>query len=269
VSIQQGDFLWKLPNLGVAAALAIAYRGTRIASYWASELIINTLRRHRSNSLFALLRWLKVPVLNPVFRPAMQEAVALDPAEFVSGWLEGEALQYGLVHRPAEQGLNTVIRQFLWNYAERNERRMEALARTFPTDGGPQNELDIFKSSLSRLGEVCPSLSYSLARLKLRGDKYRKYVRAVAASMLRQPETTEISQLRTRMIVDCRECANLLKVAPEALEKSVNAFGAYLDNQASDYKQLEAELRRLGETSRGRQFLTASLLIRLLERNRF
>jgi hypothetical protein len=71
------------------------------------------------------------------------------------------------------------------------------------------------------------------------------------------------------MIADCRDCANLLKVAPEALGKSVDAFGAYLDNQASDYKQLEPGLRRLGETSRGRPFLTASLLIRLVERSRF
>ncbi len=269
VSSQQDGFLWKLPNLGVATAMAIAYKGARIASYWASAPIIDTLRHDPSNSLFALLRWLKVPVLNPLFRTAMQEAVAQDPAEFVSGWLDGEALQYGLVHQQAEQGLDIVIRQFLWNHVERSESRMEGLARTFPTDGRPQTESEVFKSSLSRLGEICPSLSYNLARLKLRGDKYRKCVRAVAASMLRQPETTEISQLRTRMIADCRDCANLLKVAPEALEKSVNAFGAYLDNQASDYKQREPDLRRLGETSKGRQFLTASLLIRLVERNKF
>lgn len=269
VASQQGDFLWKLPNLGDAAAMAIAYQGTRIASYWASEPIIKALGHHPANSLFALLRWLKVPVLNPLFRTAVEKAVAQDPAEFVSGWLDGEALQYGLVHRPAEQGLDIVIRQFLWNYVERSETRMEGLARTFPTDRRPQSEPEVFKSSLSRLGEFCPSLSYNLARLKLRGDKYRKYVRAVAASMLRQPETTEISQLRTRMIADCRDCANLLKVAPEALGKSVDAFGAYLDNQASDYKQLEPGLRRLGETSRGRPFLTASLLIRLVERSRF
>jgi hypothetical protein len=68
------------------------------------------------------------------------------------------------------------------------------------------------------------------------------------------------------MVADRRDCANLLKVTPDALEKAVNAFGTYLDNQASNYKQIEMDLRRLGETSRGRQFLTASLLIRLLER---
>lgn len=269
VASQQDDFLWKLPNLGVAAAMAIAYQGTRIASYWNTDRIIDGLKRARSRNLFALLRWLKVPVLNSSFMAPMQEAVAHDPAEFVSGWRSDEALQYGLVHREAEQGFDVVIRQFLWNYVERNEPSMEKLARTFSAGPRPQSESEVFKSSLSRLGEICPSLSYNLARLKVRGDKYRKYVRAVAAAMLRQPETTEISRLRTRLIGDCRDCANLLGADPEALEKSVNAFGAYLDNQASDYKQVEPELRRLGETSRGRQFLTASLLIRLVERSRF
>lgn len=271
ISSEQDDFLWKLPNLGVATAMAITYQGTRIASYWDTERIIHALKHFRSSKLFALLRWLKVSVLNSSFRTPMQEAVAQDPAEFVSGWLNvnDEALQYGLVHRQAEQGLDVVIRQFLWNHVERNETRMEKLARTFSAERGPQSESEVFKSSLSRLGEICPSLSYNLARIKLRGDKYRKYVRAVAAAMLRQPETTEISQLRTRLIADCRDCANLLGADPEALEKTVNAFGAYLDNQASDYKQVEPDLRRLGETTRGCQFLTASLLIQLLERNRF
>jgi hypothetical protein len=269
VSTQRDDFIWRLPNLGVAAAMAIAYQGFRIASYWDADRIIHGLKHVRSRNLFALLRWLKVPVLNSSFMTAMQEAVDRDPAEFVNGWVDNAALQYGLVHRQPEQGLDVVIRQFLWNYVERNEARMEKVAQAFSEEPRRQTESEVFKSSLSRLGEICPSLSYSLARIKLRGDKYRKCVRAVAASMLRQPETTETSQLRARRIADCRECANLLKVTPEALEKSVNAFGAYLDDQASDYKQLEPDLRRLGEKSRGPQFITASLLIRLLERNRF
>ena len=58
----------------------------------------------------------------------------------------------------------------------------------FPAEGGTQSEADAFKSSLSRLGEICPSLSYNLARYKLRGDKYRKYVRAVRSRNAAQPK---------------------------------------------------------------------------------
>ena len=202
----------------------------------------------------------------------MHEAITRAPAEFVSGWLGNEPLPYSLVHRQAEQGLDTAIRAFLWNYAEKNEAKMDRVAGAFPrpeSQSQSQSKPDAFKSSVLRLGEVCPSLAYNLARHKLRGDRFWKYVRAVAATLLRQSEVVDFRQLQGHLITDRYDCAKLIGIMPEALERNVNAFGAHLDNQATDYKQAEPELRTLGERSRGRQFLTASLLLRLLERSRF
>lgn len=267
ISSQKDDTLWKLPSLGSVAFMTVAYKGARTAAYWVTEPTINALRNARSPTLFALFRWLKLPILNSSFRASMLAAVLQAPAEFVSGWLGVETLPYGLVHQPAEQGLEAVIREFLWNHGDKNEARMDRLARAFPAGGGAQSEADGFKSSLWRLGEICPSLSYCLARHKVRGDKYRKYVRAVVAAMLHQPPDSP--QLRGTLTVACRDCASLMGMAPEALQANVDAFGAHLDNQASNYTQVEPDLRRLGETSSGRQFLTASLLLRLAERNRF
>ena len=82
---------------------------------------------------------------------------------------------------------------------------MERLARAFPSEVTAQGEAEFFKSSLSRLGEICPSLAYNLAKHKLRGDKYRKYVRAVAAAMLHQP--ADCQQLRDKLTAACRDCA--------------------------------------------------------------
>jgi len=270
VTNQQDDFVWKLPNLGLIAAMAIAYDGTRIASYWDRDQITQALTHGQSSQLFALLRWLKVPVLNSSFREPMREAVLRRPAEFVKGWMNDSALPLGLVQRQSEQGLDVVIREFLWNYVERNENTLDKLAGILSGAAGPTSGPDAFRSTLSQLGEVCPSLSYNFARVKLRGAKFRKYVLGTVAAMLRQPETAEVSQLHTRLAADRRDCASLIGIEPEALENSVNAFGAYLDNQAPGcYPETEADLRRLGESARGRQFLIASLLIRLVERNRF
>jgi hypothetical protein len=262
---QEDDLLWKLPGLGSLSAMAVAYKGVRISSYWAPEATINILRKARSSHLFALLRWLKLPILNSSFRGPMQEAVVQAPAEFVSGWLGAQPLQYGLVHREAEQGLHTVVREFLWNHTDRNETGIERLARAFPAEGGIRSEAEAFKFSLSRLGDICPSLSYNLAKHKLRGDKYRRYVRAVAAAMLQQP--ADSLELRGKLNLACRNCAGLLGISPEQLETNVSAFGSHLDNRSSNYTNVELDLRRLGETSGGRQFLTASLLLRLVERN--
>jgi hypothetical protein len=267
ISSQEDDLLWKLPSLGPVGAMAVAYKGVRISSYWAPEATIDVLKNVRSSRLFALIRWLKVPVLNSSFRAPIQQAVLQAPVEFVSGWLGIEPLPYGLVHRPAEPGLETTIREFLWDYTDRNETRADRLARALPAEGGNQGEAEAFRSSLSRLGELCPSLAYNLAKHKLRGDKYRKFVHAVAAAMLQQP--ADCPQLREKLNIACWDCASLLGITPEQLQASVRAFGAHLDSHASSYKQVELDLRRLGETSKGRQFLTASLLLRLVEESRF
>ncbi|MEK9137856.1 MAG: hypothetical protein AAB393_12095 [Bacteroidota bacterium] len=272
ISSCSDGFIWKLPDLGPVEAMAVVYQGARMACYWDPQPIIRALRPTPSAKLFALFRWLKLPVMSRSFKLPMQEAVLRAPQEFVTGWLADGALQYGLVHRQAEQGLHVVIREFLWNHVERNEAKMDRLARAFPNpfpEAGSQSESEAFKSSVSRLGEICPSLAYNFAGQKIRGDKYRKYVRAVAATMLRQSETADVSQLRDPLIAAGRDCANLMGISSNTLESSVSAFGAYLDNQASNYKEVEPHLRKLGETSRGRQFLTASLLLRLVERNRF
>jgi hypothetical protein len=267
ISSQKEDALWKLPGLGSVAAMAVAYKGVRIASHWVTEPTINALREARSPSLFALFRWLKLPILNSSFRAPMQESVVQAPAEFVTGWLGVGALPCGLVHSQAEHGLDAVIREFLWNHIDRNETRMERLGRAFPSEATGQSEAESFRSSLSRLGEICPSLSYNLASKKLRSEKYRKYVRAVAAALLHQP--ADCPQLQDKLGTARRDCASLLGIAPEALDANVNAFAAHLDSQPSNYKQMEPDLRRLGETSSGRQFITASLLLRLVERSRF
>ena len=94
-------------------------------------------------------------------------------------------------------------------------------------------------------------------------------MRSVAAAMLQQPASCPKPKLRERLAAARHDCASLIGIATEALEAEVNAFEAHLDNQPSNYKQGETDLRRLGETSRGRQFLTAALLLRLVERGRF
>ena len=197
----------------------------------------------------------------------MEKAVLQAPAEFVTGWLGAEAPPFGLVHRQAEPGLDTAIREFLWNYADRNEIKMERLARAFRQQDSAQNEAESFKYSLSSLGQICPSLSYRLAEQKLRGDKYRKYARSVVAAMLHQPP--DYPDLLGALAAACRGCANLMGIAPDSLQAYVDVFGAHLDNRPSNYTQAEANLRRLGEMSAGRQFITASLLMRLVERSKF
>jgi hypothetical protein len=269
---QRDGLLWTFPGSDSVAALAVANQGARNGSFWSIDGIIPGLRRSPSKKLFALLRWLHVPVLNRDFVASMQQAVLRAPVDFVTGWLVDASLPYGLVHRPCELGLDVVIRALLWNHAEKNETTMDRIALAFQhpsTNGSRRSDLELFRDGLVSLGQVCPSLAYSHAARKLRGDKYRRCVRNVAASMLRLADSVDEEHMRIQLAAARRESAELIGLSPTNLEAGEAAFAAHLDNPAASYSQFEPALRRLGETSRGPQFLTAALLLRLAEQSRF
>jgi hypothetical protein len=259
-------FAWSLPEIGQVAALAVAYQGCCLGSCWNSSLISSGLNQTRSTEGFALIRWLRIPVLNHTFRPYIRQAVSRAPVEFVSGWLGKGALPPGLGQRLAEQGIETVIRAFIWDHAERNESRMNLLVRAFPrslAEGEVENEADQFKRTLVHVGGICPSVAYGFAKLRVRGEKYRKLVRTAAAEMLRQT-TNELQQLHAALGRLRRDCAGLIGLTQDELQGALESYRRCLDGQVSE-KRYEEHLRRLGEMVQGRQFLSAYLLMRLLD----
>jgi hypothetical protein len=266
IRVEHDGFVWKLPEVNRVAVLAVAYQGACLGTFWNPDLISVAFRHSVSAKTFALIRWLKLPALNPTFRPPLQQAVSRAPTEFVRGWLDNVNLPNGLVHRQAEQGLDAVLRAFFWNHVERNEGRVNDLVRAFrrPTsDNTVATEADQFKRGLMNVAEICPSLAYCFAKIRVRGEKYSKFVRSVVADMLRQP-STEFSQLRSELSTLGRDCATLIGISQAELGTLVDSYGRYLDGGALD-AQVDADLRRLGERKRGRQYLAASMLMRLLE----
>jgi hypothetical protein len=70
-------FAWALPEIGQAAAVAVAYQGCCLGSYWNAGLISAGLNQTRSAENFALIRWLRIPVLNSTFRDQVQQAAVI------------------------------------------------------------------------------------------------------------------------------------------------------------------------------------------------
>jgi len=260
-------FVWKVPEPGPVAVLAVTYQGACLGTYWNSAMISASFLRPPSAKTFSLIRWLKIPILNSTFKHSLQQAVSRAPAEFVRGWLSNGALPAGLLPRAAEQGLDTVVRAFLWNHVEYNEARMRELVQAFPRLASEAvGQAEQFKQAVMRMGEICPSLAYNLARLRLRGQKgpeYWRHIHAAVASVLGL-SSTSLSLIEGALNALGRDCANLIGITPEQLRAAVDSLRNHLDGRASDEPH-SSDLRRLGERMRGRQYLTAALLLRLLE----
>jgi len=257
-------FVWTLPDMEQVTALAVTYQGACLGSYWGSSSISSDLDRPLRAGDFALIRWLKIPVLNPTFRPGLQRAISRAPAEFIQGWLGKADIPRGLIHRPAEQGLETVIRAFLWDHVERNESRLSLLVRAFPrpvATGEIESDADQFKRTLVHIGGICPSVAYGFAKLHMQGEKYRKFTRSVVNELLRQPPC-ELPQLRAALAQLRYNCANLIGLSQDELLSAADSYGRSLDGQPAD-RQYDQHLGRLGEMAKGREFLSASLLLKL------
>lgn len=266
VICEKDGVAWRLPNLGDPVAMAVTYDGMRLGSWFHSERALKTLKSDPSSHLFATLRWLKIPVLNEAWCAVMREAVLRNPVEFLRGWLNKEALPHRLSHRNAEDGVEVVVRELLWNYSDPSRWRVEALATALPTQPlreGAENEIVALERLLTRLGDLCPSLAYNLARAK--GQRCIKPVRAVAVDLVSRPEPIGVPQLFS---MAARNCAALVDGATQQeIENAVRAYADQLDKGAPAKSAFY--LRRLGETVSGRRYITAALLLGLSERGVF
>jgi hypothetical protein len=262
VVCDKDGLVWTLPLLGGVAAGAIAHNGLRLGSWFGAEAVatignVSALERH-----FAILRWLKVPVLSNAIVRAVREGICRDPAAFIRGWLDKGALPRGLVHGNGEDGLESVVREFFWYYSERSVSKVEALVAAFPA-ASYRNEsgIEVFTSVLAGLSDEYPSIAYSLARVRV-GGEYRRALRPVVEGLVFQPEPMPLAQA-VRSASD--RCAKLVGAAERQLEDAVVAFVACLDGRGNPTQAQNFYLRRLGETVNGRRFLSAALLLRLLE----
>ena len=259
--------VWKLPQLGEPSALAITYDGMRLGSWFHSDRTLKTLRSNVSAQTFAILRWLKIPILNDVWRALMRETVHKATAEFVRGWLDKTALPSPLLHREAEDGVEVVLREFLWDYCDRDRSKIEAIAAAIAVHRSSEqicDEIVMFKNTLMRLSDVCPSLAYSFADANLRDNMLIEHIQGIAVDLLSRPQLVPFPQLYH---MATHTCADLVGATHQEVEHAVVAYADQLEGNVLPTGSELFYLRRLGETESGRRYIAAGLLFRLSARS--
>jgi hypothetical protein len=245
--------------------MAVTYDGRRLGSWFHSERALKALNANISVRLFAMLRWLKIPVLNDVWRAAMRETVQKNPVDFVRGWLGKDALPTPLANRDAEDGIDVAVREFLWNYSDRSRWRVEDLTAAIPAQPlreRTENDVIALKCALMRLGDLCPSLAYNFARTRM-DNKFTKHIRTVAVDLISRPEQIDIPLMFS---MAARNCASLVGATQQEIEDAVGAYANGLEGRATPTGSQAFYLRRLGETESGRRYIAGALLFRLSER---
>jgi len=260
-------FTWNLPKCEAIVIAAVVYEGICLGAWWSQDHILASFRRPLTAETVALMRWLKIPILSTAYTAALKPALANAPIEFLRGWLDPASLRPGLKNRLTEDKLDTVVRALFWNYSERQPRHLyqmvEALGSRLPKEFS-RSPIDNLRKTLLLIGEICPSFAHNLARANALDSRYRECIRNVAQDAL-QSDSYAAEPRSVDLNTATNACARLLSISPGELLDNVNAYATHLDGNGPS-PQRDTLLRRLGETGRGRHYLTAALLTNCLER---
>ena len=259
IRVENDGLVWKVDGLQNILALALSYQGVRLGSYWREDQIVRILHGQIPIELHATLRWLKIPILSERMKIPFQKAVNASPFAFLKAWWRHEGLQPSLRYSPADQDietLQTVARSFLWEWQgskDATERMLSAFS------GKSLDKPDDRINAVLAAGRVCPSLTWS-ARFCLQPSKYAR--RALRRLLVRSDDFP--SEKFESALTDLREeCAirTILKVTE--LQYLAEKMLATLKAKTRMDPQTDSRVRRIAETSIGRDFLVASIALYL------
>jgi hypothetical protein len=267
IIVENDGFTWKVPNCGTAVLVAVVFEGVCLGGWWSQDHILDSFRKPLSARTVALMRWLKVPILNAAYASSLKRALAGAPIEFLRGWIERASLTATLKHRLTEDKLDSVVRALFWDYSERRPQYLNEMVRALgsrlPKEFS-RSPIDNLRKTLLLIGEICPSFAYSLARADAHEHRYRDCISSVAQDAL-ESDSYGADRIAADLNLATATCARMLRIAPYELLEGVKTYTAHLDGNGPP-PQCETSLRRLGETGRGRHYLTAALLLGCLER---
>jgi hypothetical protein len=267
IRVQSDGSLWEFAFGGSAPLIAITYEGICLGAYWNPDYVVSLLSKPISSETFALLRWLKFPLLAEPFFQQLRRFVKQAPSFFLRGWLDENALQKPLSHRIAEGGVLTVVRSLFWDYSEAGTKQIHelvgALQSQFSNDLA-ESPLENFRRTLLLLGEICPAFAYSTARVDAHNGNYRVCIQSVIYATLCLDQS-DPGLIRSALGNITRDCAKLVHVTPDALSELGRQYEAFLAGKGQQFTEIGL-INRIAEYRRGREFLIASLLIHCLER---
>ena len=111
------DRAWQIRISENPLAVGITWKGTWLGAWWSRERISDYLNKRDNlpSQDFALLKWIRVPVLCSAINEVFGKAITHAPCRFIDTWLYDTSLPDGLKAHEHVNEIDSVIRHFLWN----------------------------------------------------------------------------------------------------------------------------------------------------------
>ncbi len=162
----QGRAIWWLADVGAdltkPLAIAIAYRGTRLGSWWSAEwnTPLRRLMRRSPHTIAALLRWFQLPLLSDQYREEVQRFAFTYPGETLAAWVSESGLPSTLRWNEVNDGWLSAVRAIFWPWPPAASPISQVIVPLLPEDGGetPQEFLPALAWKLLRVSPLLMGL---------------------------------------------------------------------------------------------------------------
>lgn len=267
--------MWKVSGLCDPMAIALTWKGLRLGAWWNLERIRDYVARRGdlSEQDFAVTKWLRVPALHPEISPTFARAIVRSPCRFIRTWLGNKGLPEGLIPCERIEGLDAVVRHFLWNDFPPMQAK-DAFDAVAQWDGS-LNQMERCIHHLRQLSDVSPvllwkGLEHCLKRWHDGGGQ--KGAGIVALLQLFAYAQLGLPSNPVRQLVDLRlrsfqeQVTRATGMSRTRIEEITRTrLGAMRERQWPPLEQDRSDLLKLGETHSGRKYLSARMTLYWLE----
>lgn len=254
--------VWKIRCSTKPLAIALTWKGAWRGAWWDLELIRDYVGRRAElrEQDFAIIKWLRVPVLHPDLSSVFARAVVRSPCRFVKMWLNDAGLPEGLIPHGHIAGLDSVVRHFLWNDFPPGYTR-DAIALVTQGDGD-WHKVNHCTNYLEKLSDISPILLWRGLEGCLKRDRGSivGMLKSFAHAQVGLSFDANRGQFNYRLEDLEKRASNATGVNLERLKKiCIDWFSSMRDGRWCPSEQQYDDLLRLGETHSGRRYLAAQM----------
>jgi len=256
------NHVWKLELSDYPMSIALTWKGYWLGAWWDLERIREYIvgRPDLAETDYAMLKWLRAPVLLPPLVKVLAPRVVQSPSRFLRAWLIDSSLPTGLEEHEHISGIDFVVRTFLWVGFPAAHAR-EAIRVLTNWDGNMSNPERCI-GVLDTLSTVSPILVWKCLESFLKRDetKILDLLRAYVCTGLGLAKSSSNQQIRRRLEYIEERAARFAKFEPDYLSELVGTWMLSMRDQI--WKPNDGncdDIAILGESPSGRKYISTSI----------
>lgn len=228
-------------------AIAIAYNGTRLGSWW-DERWSNAIRppaRQPAEMIAALLYWFHLPVLCERYLADVRSFVNAYPEKALAAWLGKSSLPPGLQWNELDDGWLSAIRTIFWNWRLTNISIQQFLQPLLLMESQP-NFLDGLTSIAWKLLRVSPLLIGLVLKQWVTDECIPQWGKEQTRALVQQliynlADAESSAELRTKVVALEQDVATTMDVDPRFAQSLIQRACAWLKDTQQALKRLDQD----------------------------